>query len=339
MTKRITAIIAAALLVAAMTFSAFADSDTSELDFDKKSVLDAWFIYNWEEHGGYRDYENCVGVSVPISQNPLAALTYTRLDKTIDFIIQQDFFNTNFDIKSLDTNNSSEIRQLDKTFFKYYDSSDIGINLFDNYGIDGYDEGEWIIFTDNEKYKRVKFIDNGDSFTMVTADETEEIGTYKKVYGFDDTDEDVGGGTGGSGGAAGGGSGSGANGKTGSTGVAGDSKNADSKVSASSSISTSTVNGTANNSSDNAEYDKPESYNTSVYAQENNPAVTPEIVSTVDALKDAANEKNSSNSEDIKIERSSVDSGNTIVNVIILIIVLAAIAGVVVFFLKREKKN
>lgn len=228
MTKRITAIIAAALLAAAMTFSAFADSDTSNLDFDKKAITDAVFLYDYDVNGGSRVYERLTDEAVKISEDPFAALLYTDVEDFINecdtnqlLIVSPD---SNLDVHNLHQEYNSWFR----TRYSNHESDDWGLTLVFEYKVYDYEDGAFIIDTSNEKYKRVKFIDNGDSFTMVTADETEEIGTYKKVYGFDDTDEDIGGGAGGSGGTARGGSGSGTNGKTGSTDVVGDSKKTDS---------------------------------------------------------------------------------------------------------------
>lgn len=334
MTKRITSIFTALLLAAAMTISAFADSDTSDLDFDKKAVTDAVFLYDWESSGAYRSFRDLTDERVKISEDPFASLLYADVE---DFIDQCDI-NT---LYSIFPDSNSDIHDLHQEYNSWYrlrhanhESDDKGLNIVLGYGIVDYENNNFIVDIDNEKYQRIKFIDNGDSFTMVTADETEEIGTYKKVYGFDDTDEDAGG-TGG-GGSAGGSAGT--NGKTGGTSVAGNSKNTDSTVSSSHSAPHA-VNGTANTVSEKIEYDKTESYNTSVYAQGNNPAVTPEIVSTVDELKDAIASKSSSAPEVRKNADGSVDSGNTITNVVILIVVIAVIAGVVVIFLKREKKN
>lgn len=325
MTKRITTIFMALLLAAAMTISAFADSDTSDLDYDKKAVTDAVFLYDWESSGAYRSFRDLTDERVKISEDPFASLLYADVE---DFIDQCDI-NT---LYSISPDSNSDIHDLHQEYNSWYrlrhanhESDDKGLNIVLGYGIVDYENNNFIVDIDNEKYQRIKFIDNGDSFTMVTADETEEIGTYKKVYGFDDTDEDVGG----TGGTGGGGS---------AGGSAGTSKNTDSTVSSSHSAPHA-VNGTANTVSDNIEYDKTESYNTSVYAQGNNPAVTPEIVSTVDELKDAIASKSSSAPEVRKNADGSVDSGNTITNVVILIVVIAVIAGVVVIFLKREKKN
>ncbi len=334
MTKKITAIFTALLLAAAMTISAFADSDTSDLDFDKKAITDAVFLYDWESSGASHIFRSLTDERVEISEDPFASLLYADVE---DFIDECD----NNTLSSISPDSNSDIHDLHQEYNSWYklrhanhESNDKGLNIVWGYGIVDYENNNFIVDITNEKYQRIKFIDNGDSFTMVTADESEELGTYKKVYGFDDTDEDVGGGAGGSGGTAGGSAGT--NGKTGDGNVTG----TNSKISSYS--SKRAENDAANSSSDDSnefEYDQPESYNTSAYAQGNNPAVTPEIVSTVDEIKDAIASKSSSAPEVRKNADGSVDSGNTITNVVILIVVLAVIAGVVLFFLKRSKNK
>ena len=280
-------ILSALLLVVSVSFSL---SVTAFAQADRESVINAWFKLNCESQRVTRTYESEVGIEVPISENPFAAVEYEWVVQSVK-LIDDDVF------RKIYADEESSIKWLNNTYGGIYDyhGIDRGMTLLWDYGIEGYDNGVWLTaqsgneLLNADKYRRVIFIDNGDSFTLQTEDGTENLGTYKKVYGFD-TDEDIGydgdleayyaggDGAGGTTGGTTGGSGLGDNNDTSYTA----SKNQTTVTDGNADISSnsSEIKTTVTSSSTN-------SVNNTTPVTGNNAPVTPEIVSAVDAAKSA----------------------------------------------------
>jgi len=278
-------ILSALLLVVSVAVSL---SVTVFAQADRESVINAWFKYNWDNSGS-RGYKLRVGTDVPISDNPLAAVQYEWVVQSVNLLDDSV-------LKKIYADEESSISWLNTTYNSIYDyhGIDRGMTLLYDYGIEGYENGVWFIATSSnellnaDKYRRIVFVNNGDSFTMKTEDDSEILGTYKKVYGFD-TDEDIGydgdleayyaggDGTGSTTGGTTGGSGSGDNNNTSYT----TSKNQtivtdNTDISSSSAEIKTTVTSSSTNS-----------VNNTTPVTGNNAPVTPEIVSAVDAAKSA----------------------------------------------------
>lgn len=320
MTKRITAIIAAFVLLYSSAMTAFADTD-------KKAITDAWFEYKWENSGGAGVYASTVGEEVPISQDPIAATGYARLSETVNYIDKQGLLEE----LQVDPTDEYSIRQLNKTYFGWWESisTDKGLLLLYDYGIMDYEDGEWILDADDgDVYQRIKFVDNGDSFTMVAVANNEELGTYSKVYGFDtDTDNDsaTGGSATGGGGSAGGSGSSGNNGTT--------SKSDSSSKHPTDAVTASTVISSNSNSSVSSTGSYPDKVQQHVYDTDN-PAVTPEVVSAVDAMKDTESENNTEEARAVTADTVTSSSGLPAWAYLIIGLV---IGGVAVFIMYKKK--
>lgn len=344
--KKKTAIIF--LILFAICFSSL----TAFAAYNRKAITDAWFKYDFESGQGNWVYEHETGKEVPISENPLAAMNYARIEQTMAILTDEDL-----DHVHPNPDDEYTIRNLSETFWGYWDrhNIDIGLTLIYDYGIEGYEDGIWLIseaYNDlykDEKYRRVKFIDNGDSFTMVTEKGNEELGTYKKVLGYD-TDEDIGYSGdlndyyGDGGGSAGGGS----NGGTANGNTAVSSDNENKPVTAlpdPNSSKASAASGTRSylTSSEDSTEDTEEIYSQTTATRRqtvsgSNPPVTPEVVSAVDAAK-AAKEAANNSAESVTVTATHPkQQENTVMNIVILIVVLALIA-LAVLYLKSRKKS
>ena len=315
----------------------FVCSVTAFAEVDRDAIAKAWFKYRADEGNLNHGYEIDVGKEVPISDNPIAAVSYEWVKRNVAAIDDDSL-----SMVYIDDRNS--LRELNNTFFDAYDYhlNDRGMCLLYDYGLSGYDNGVWTTESygeyhnlDDEKYRRVVFVDNGDSFTLKTEDGTEVLGTYKKVYGFD-TDEDIG--------YSGdledyqnGGDGGGNSGEFGdsSIGLSGDNSNASYNSSEFSSALSDNPTTPNTSLSSGASNEKQSNRDTNVVSGNNAP-VTPEIVSAVDSAKNnMANQNETPNTKPITSEDIANNSQNS--NTIIFVILGIVIAVLVGIILKNKK--
>lgn len=269
--KKVFAVITAALTALACSVTAFAD-------IDREAIINAWFKYEYEAQHSETVYEHIIGKQLPISENPLVAVDYEWIRQSVALIDDDT-------LKKIYPNENSSLRYLSNTFSNIYDYHGIekGITLLYDYGIEGYEDDVFLISRSSnellnaEKYRRVVFIDNGDSFTLQTEDGTEQLGTYKKVYGFD-TDEDIGYSGDLDGYSGGGGTGGGS--ADGNAYLSGENTSGNDNTTPVGAGSRTTSNAPNTASGISEKNDK-----TTSIVSGNNAPVTPEVVSAVDAAK------------------------------------------------------
>ena len=321
--RRILAVLTAAFTALSCTVTAFAE-------VDREAIINAWFKYRYEAGHTGTIYEWDVGEEVPVSENPFAAVKYEWVKRSVALVGDDD-------LKKVYPDTESTLRWLNDTYSGVYDyhGIDRGMTLLWDYGVEGYEDGIWLTaesgneLLNAEKYRRVVFIDNGDSFTLQTEDGTEQLGTYKKVYGFD-TDEDIGY-SGDPEGYSGGGTGGGSAGGNANSPEENTSGNDNTTPVGAGSRTTST----SRLSSDSSESEK--SAKTTSVVSGNNAPVTPEVVSAVDAAKSAKEAENNTDTE-LTTTVSAAPKKNRSSSWIFVIILVAAV-GAGAYFLGKNKKS
>lgn len=321
--RRILAVLTAAFTALSCTVTAFAE-------VDREAIINAWFKYDYEAQHSETVYEHIMGKQLPISDNPLAAVDYEWIRQSVALIDDDT-------LKKIYPDEKSSLRYLSNTFSNVYDYHGIekGITLLYDYGIEGYEDDIFLISRSSnellnaEKYRRVVFIDNGDSFTLQTEDGTEQLGTYKKVYGFD-TDEDIGY-SGDPEGYSGGGTGGGSAGGNANSPEENTSGNDNTTPVGAGSRTTST----SRISSDSSESEK--STKTTSVVSGNNAPVTPEVVSAVDAAKSAKEAELDTETELTTTVTAAPAAKKRFPIWIILVLLIGAVAFL--FVKKKSKKS
>lgn len=340
--KRISAVVFSICLIWTCSLAAFAE-------VDREAIINAWFKYRYETQGidgiykwAYKYEAEHKNITYqwdsthkpPVSDNAFAAVEYEWVKKSVALIDDDD-------LKKVYTDTESSLMWLNDTFsgaYNYY-GIDRGMTLLWDYGVEGYEDGVWLTaesgdeLLNAEKYRRVVFIDNGDSFTLQTEDGTENLGTYKKVVGFD-TDDDIGysgdlddyfsggGSTGGTGGSAGG--------AASQENTVSNDENTD-PISETSRTTSSTSRVSSESSGDSTK--------TNSVVSGNNAPVTPEIVSAVDAAKSAKESENITSSEATEAATDYAEPVKRKSNLWIIIIAVAAAAIGAYFFVKSRNKK
>lgn len=319
---RLTAALSAAVMLFATPISLISAS-AAVTDDQKKEITDVLFESAWES-GLDVDYWQLTRSTVPIEDNPLASITYFSIEAEVavcNNTLLEDLYNGNIGIKQFYEDIDYDYTKA-KKIEKYKNSLLAG----EEFCIVDYNNGSWEIETliDSETLY-CYFREDSENFKLYDNDTNELLGTYPRQLGYEYLNDDDAGGNGG-----GGAGGSGGSGGSGSSNDTENVSESDSSSSSEKAESNKTSSFKENHSSvsvdENAEYgDHISRYDT------DNPAVTPEIASTVDELKkDSAQSLNTSHPKKPK-EKSSTP--------LVLVIVTVIIAAGAAFFINQKKKN
>lgn len=316
----------AALSAAVMLFTAPISSISAYAavtDEQKKEITDVLFESMWKSDlNNY--YYRMTRSRVPIEDNPLAATVYMALEAKVAICnpsLLDEFYNTEMSIadfnEAYDDFDYTKAKKIDK----YRNSLLQGYE----FGYMGYESGSWKmedLLTYDTFYGY--FREDSENFMLYDNETNELLGTYPRLIGYDYLDDEGngGGGAGGSGGGAGGSGGTSSGNTsmgsypsdTASVGSRPADKTNDTKSTAVTSDTKADKTGTV------SQYDT------------DNPAVTPEIASTVDALK--ADGK--APAETMTASKTDPKGSNT--STVILAIVIIAVVGAAAFFFLKKKK-
>lgn len=329
--KRMTAVLMAALMLMATVVVA----NAAEVDeIERRYITDQIFEFQWRD-GLHDDYYECTQSIVTIEHNPMAAMAYMSVEADIsvcDNNLLHELSDGKIDLQEFFAKDEFDYTKA-KQKEKYKNSLLLGYEFKFSTNDEGkcYDYGTWT-FEDNDHNKFYGYFKEDDkNFTLYEDGTDEVLGVYPKLIGYEYLDDGTG--NGGSGGANGGSGSAGGNNGTssvtsseysddeadGSTSRPKDTSDSDTKVKGTPSSSNE---GSANNA-------------TKSEVSGNNPAVTPEIVSTVDALKSSASTQTD---EKITLTTSTSPESHTARNVTALVVVLAVIAAGI-YLINRSKKN
>lgn len=320
--KRIAAVLSAALLIGSLSIGASA----AVTDEQKKEITDVLFEDMWEGGLKHRYWQRTRG-KVPIEDNPLASTAYMAIEAEVsvcDPALLDKFYNTDMSIAEFYEADEDFDYTKAKKLDKYKDSLIQGYE----FGYRNYENGVWEMEDVEFETFYGYFREDAENFKLYDNDTNELLGTYPRLldYGYldDNDDEDSGENGGGSGGSTGG------NNSTASDKSSSESYSSyTSYVGSQATAKTDPRSSTVNSENETAKTDFSSRYDT------DNPAVTPEIASAVDAMKSSA-EKTSAESETATKSGPPEKNNNpTIVIVIVAVIVVGAAA----FFFTKKKKD
>ena len=332
--KRITAVFMAVFLLATTVVSANAVGLT---EADRKEVTDEIFEDLWFDGSGlYDDYYKATESTVLVEHNPYAAVIYMMVEAKVsisDIQSLQDYYDGVNSDDFWDFDNENDLKKI-KMNDKYKNSLIIEYEFEFSMNDRGkvYDYGIWTFENNDHNKFYGYFKEDDENFTLYEDGTDKVLGIYPKLIGYEYLDDEAGNGSSGS---ADGGSGSaGGNNGTGSAAsseyYSDDEADGPTSRPKDTSDSDTKVKGTPSSSVDGAN-----TFSTKSEVSGNNPAVTPEIVSTVDALKSSASTQTN---EKITLNTSISPESHTAKNVTVLVVVLAVIA-VGIYLISRNKKS
>ncbi len=282
----------------------------------KKEITNELFEATWDA-GLDVYYWQQTRSTVPIKDNPIAATTYMTIEAEIAVC--------NDDLLEKLYNDAISLEEFyDEYEFDYKVAKNI--NKYNNSLLDGYEfsyddyrNGVWeMTLLDPYKTFYGYFREDENNFTFYDNDTNEVLGVYPRLLDFDYLDEGDGNGTGGSG-----------NGVTGGNGGSdGTSSESSAPENDTRSHPAPPSTGILNTSSLNSDKTGSSEEDHAEYPDTDNPAVTPEIVSIVDALK------SSESKYDRPVSQSPPKSSNN--NTLIIILAVVAVICVAAFVVKKK---
>lgn len=322
--KRIVPVLMAVLLLAAAPLTASAATD----EIDRRDITDQ--IFEWMYPDGLcNEYRKMTQSVVKVEHNPMAAMAYMRIEAEIavcDNNLLQELSDEKIDIGEFFENDEFDYTKA-KQIDKYKNSLIVGAECW----FDTYDYGIWAF---DDEYGSVKFYgyfkEDDENFTLYEDGTDKVLGVYPKLIGYTYLDDEAEAGNGGVGGGSGFAGGSNGTASVTSSEYSDDEADYAASRTTGNTDSDKKVMGTPNSyEDDEADGASPK------IASGNNPAVTPEIASTVDALKASASAQT-----DEKIKATTVDTppSHTVRNVVIFIVALAA-AAIFAYFIAHNKKG
>ena len=321
---RLTAALSAAVMLFAAPISSIS-AYAAVTDEQKKEITDSLFEIMWK--GSVENYYRRKTDSfVPIEDNPLAATTYMTIEAEVavcNETLLEQVYNGEVELRDFyseddyDYTKAKKINKYSESLLQGYEMSPVD-----------YQNGVWE-FDDqiNGGLFNGYFREDSENFKLYDNETNELLGTYPRLIGYDYLDDEGngGGGAGGSGGGAGG-SGGTSSGNTSMGSYPSDTVSVGSRPAEKSDDTKSTVV-TSDTKADKtvtvSQYDT------------DNPAVTPEIASAVDAMKSNAGNTSAESATPTKSGPPEKNNNPTVVIVIVAVIVV----GVAAFFFTKKKKD
>ncbi len=289
----------------------------------KKEITDELFEDIWYR-GMYADYWQLTRANVPIRDNPRVSTAYMTIEAEVaisDNLLLEKLYNGEIDIEMFYDENDLDYTKA-KKLPKYNNS------LLEGYEFSyvDYQNGVWEMkLEDTHETFYAYFREDENNFTLYDNDTNEVLGVYPRLLDFDYLDDDnnaAGGGNGGTGG----------NSNNNSTGTSSENTASQSDTASNSSVQSEIVRGTPNTSNPNSsDTGTASNEHQATYSDTDNPAVTPEIVSIVDAMKSSEPE------HDRPISQSPPKSSNN--NSLIIIIAVVILIGGAAFLLINKNKH
>lgn len=344
MIKRITAVCLAVILLATTAFAA----NAAELDeAERRYLTDKLFEYVWLD-GLHNDYYKITQSTVTIEHNPLAAMEYFTIEAEVfvcDKDLLQELSDGKIDVGDFFKKNEFNYEEAKKKSNKYKNSLIFGYEFGLTEMHECYNYGTWEFRDTDYNNFYGYFKEDDENFTLYEEGTDKVLGVYKKLIGYEYLD-DSNSGTSGNGGSSGGNGGNGGSGSSSdgssNNGSGGSNGDVDTSVNTSVFPNGSSSDNTNNNYSDNSDASGNYNYSTGIIDDDttiNNPAVTPEIVSMVDSMKDRNSDfEDQPVGADVYEPLQPMESNST--GIIIAIAVIAIVVMVFVIFSKKKgEKN
>lgn len=318
--KRIAAVLSAALLIGSLSIGASA----AVTDEQKKEITDALFEAMWR--GSLENYYwRKTNSTVPIKDNPLAATTYMTIEAEVavcDNTLLEKIYNEEVSLRDFYSEDDYDYLKA-KKISKYAESLLQGYEMTP---VD-FENGVWEMDDEiNGGTFYGYFREDAENFKLYDNDTNELLGTYPRLldYGYLDDEN-----SGGSGGGAGGSTG------TNSTASEAGASYTESYSSHTSSVGSQTAVKIDPRSSAAASENSTAKTGSYSRYDTDNPAVTPEIASAVDAMKSNAGNTSAESAPPTKSGPPEKNNNPTVVIVIVAVIVVGAAA----FFFTKKKKD
>ncbi len=306
-------------------------------DEQRKEITDELFEINWN-NDFKRYFWRQTRSKVPIRDNPLAATLYMRIEAQIlvcDDDLLEQLYNGEIDTKQF-------YEQFDFDYEKAKKIDKYKNSLLQGYEFSyrDYKNGVWEMgLEENHETFYGYFREDAENFTLYDNDTNEVLGVYPRLLDFDylDDDNDDGDGSGGNGGSNGGNSGGNSGGSNG-----GNNGNADKATENNESNNEDKTRSSSTNSESTSSFvpdvKKEDNGDITSRYDTDNPAVTPEIASAVDAMKSSSGSspEDESYTANSYPEDKPVSSTN---NSVIIIAVVVVICGAAFFLLKKKKDS
>lgn len=325
--KRLVAAVAAIVLMCSVALTSYAE-------IDRKYITDMLFESDWEnELEG--DYYHFTKSTVKIENNPLAAMYYMTMEAFVS--------DCDDELLQLVVDNTESPRNFLRLYFEEWDyeatkkKNDYYGNslLFGReFGVSDYQYGIWEFFDRENNVFNGRFIEDATTFTLIDNETEEVLGVYNKLIGYEYLDYS---------GYDAGGTGAGGSDSVGTRNPGSPSDNtSDNTVSSYSIESDPNMKKTIKETSETESVLTPNIYgNVSAYDTDN-PAVTPEIVSAVDAAKSAAADDEGievQGTSDVKATLAEAENKNNTGRYIIIVIVVLLVIAAAFYFIMKNKKG